>query len=176
MSVEDRILLTEVPNSRWGSFITLLVCTVRVPGKSRGRSELDPDLWVQKKHIQFWQSAQYSTLCSAEFLGQLFSYSSFDFLWDLCDIVFIDSRNICVPRQVVPRMFLLTFSIDWNFTPRNKVCCLLISSLTFSVGIRGGGGGNAPSLGTTRRLRWWFAKISAADTRKVSLPSKALKN
>ena len=48
-------------------------------------------------------------LCPTELPG-IFRQSAFFLLWHLSDTVFVNSRNGCVSRLAVPRVFFLTFS------------------------------------------------------------------
>ena len=86
--------------------VVLLVTPVIIPGSLRSGSGSEPNLWVNNILVHFGQSANNWTLCSAKFLRLFFGHFCCYFFWDLCYVVFIHSRSICVPWQVVPRILL----------------------------------------------------------------------
>ena len=110
------IILATIPG--W-----FLVLHIRIPGCSRNGSRVLWSLWVQEQFVRLKQSTQNMGLCLAEILGQFFDDSAYHLIGNLWDKVLINSRNGRVPRQAVPRKFLLCFS--WNGCQHLVVCqCL----------------------------------------------------
>ena len=65
----------------------LPVFWILVPGCSRDGYGTSPNLWVQKKLVKFWQGTQDTWLFFAKFFWELLSYSVFDILRDLGDVI-----------------------------------------------------------------------------------------
>ena len=94
---------------------------VAVPGCSRNGYGTSPNLSVQKKFIKFKQSTQNTWLRPAEFFWKFISYSRFDFLRNLGDILLSPFWVQCVVWRTVP-CFLRCF-------PRNcRYFSLLLQS------------------------------------------------
>ena len=58
-----------------------------VPGCSRNSWGTNPNLWVQKKLVKFWQGTQDTWLCLAKLLREFLGYSPFNLLGDLGDVI-----------------------------------------------------------------------------------------
>ena len=72
----------------WRTILSdLPVLWIIVPGCSRNSYGTSPNLWVQKKLVKFWQGTQDTWLCFAKFLREFLSYSPFDLLRDLGDVI-----------------------------------------------------------------------------------------
>ena len=73
-----------------------------VPGCSGSSYGASPNLWVQKKFIKFRQSARNAWLRLAEFFGNSFSDSPFNFFRILGDVLLSHSWIKCVLCLTVP--------------------------------------------------------------------------
>ena len=72
----------------WGTIPSgLPVFWIIVPGCSRNSYGTSPNLWVQKKLVEFWQGTQVTWLSFAKFLREFLSYSPFDLLTDQGDVI-----------------------------------------------------------------------------------------
>ena len=72
----------------WGTIlIGSLVFEIAAPRCSRNSYGTNPNLRVQEELIKLWQGSQDAWFCSAKFLWELFSNSTFNLLRDLGDII-----------------------------------------------------------------------------------------
>ena len=78
-----------------------------------------------KKIVYLKQSAQNAGLCPADFMGQFFNDSSFNFFRNLCDMIFVNSRNGRVSWQAVPRTSFLCLSGNGCQLSFVSQCCHL---------------------------------------------------
>ena len=72
----------------WGTIPSdLPVFWIIVPGCSRNGNGTSPNLWVQKELIKLWQGTQDTWLRFAIFFWDFLSFSAFDLLRDLGDVI-----------------------------------------------------------------------------------------
>ena len=77
-----------------------------VPGCSRNGYGTSPNLWVQKKLVKLWQGTQDAWLCSAKFFWEFFSYSAFNILRNLGDVILSQFRVKRVLSSTVSSAFM----------------------------------------------------------------------
>ena len=76
-----------------------------LPGCSRNDYVLSPNLWVQKKLVKLWQGTQDRWICPAKFFWEFLSYSAFDFLRNLRDVILSQFRVKRVLSSTVSSTF-----------------------------------------------------------------------
>ena len=108
----------------WGTMPSgLPVFWIIVPGCSRNSYGTSSNLWVQKKLVKFWQGTQDTWLCFAKFLREFLSYSPFDLLRGLRDVILSWSSTFCALQLLLPSGVSLETAA--NFLLFLKVAILL---------------------------------------------------
>ena len=97
-----------------------------VPGCSRNSYGTGPKLWVQKKLLKFCQCTQDTWLCSAKFFWEFLSYSAFNLLRNLRDVILSQIR--------VKRALSSTVSVLSGVSLETAANFLLFFNVTMRLG------------------------------------------
>ena len=103
----------------WGTISSgFPIFWIIVPGCSRNGYGTSPNLWVQKKLAKLWQGTQDTWLCSAKFFWEFLSYSAFNLLRNLGDVILSQFRVKCVLSSTVSIETAASFLLFLNVAMR----------------------------------------------------------